>query len=79
MWEEEPKNSDTLSLFSQPPVLKGYMYGAQEARDARNSNRLLAIRLETNKSCNLRCRYCYAQSEQGQAKITDFNNLKRII
>ncbi|MDD4621435.1 MAG: hypothetical protein PHQ15_11570 [Methanosarcina sp.] len=55
------------------------MYGAQEAHDARNSNRLLAIRLETNKSCNLRCRYCYAQSEQGQAKIADFNNLKRII
>ncbi|AKB46142.1 Tungsten-containing aldehyde ferredoxin oxidoreductase cofactor modifying protein [Methanosarcina sp. Kolksee] len=55
------------------------MYGAQEAHQARNSNKLLAIRLETNKSCNLRCRYCYAQSGEDSAKIADFNNLKRII
>ncbi|AKB55981.1 Tungsten-containing aldehyde ferredoxin oxidoreductase cofactor modifying protein [Methanosarcina barkeri 227] len=55
------------------------MYGPQEAHKARNSNRLLAIRLETNKSCNLRCRYCYAQSGEDSAKIADFNNLKRII
>ncbi|HEY3363415.1 MAG TPA: radical SAM protein [Methanosarcina sp.] len=55
------------------------MYGAQEAREARNSNRLLAIRLETNKSCNLRCRYCYAQSGEDSAKIADFSNLKHII
>lgn len=55
------------------------MYGAQEAREARNSNRLLAIRLETNKSCNLRCRYCYAQSGEDLVKTADFNNLKHII
>ena len=48
------------------------MYGAQEAHEARNLNRLLAIRLETNKSCNLRCRYCYAQSGEDLAKIADF-------
>ncbi|WP_292388368.1 hypothetical protein [Methanosarcina sp. UBA5] len=79
MWDEESKNLDTLSLFSLPPVLKGYMYGAREAHQARNSNRLLAIRLETNKSCNLHCRYCYAQSGEDSTKIADFNNLKRII
>ena len=79
MWEEEPKNLDTLDLFLPPPVLKGYMYGAKEAHRARNSNRLLAIRLETNKSCNLRCRYCYAQSGEDLTKAADFNLLKRII
>ncbi len=79
MLGEEPKDFDALSLFSPPPVLRGYMYGAQEAHDARNSNRLLAIRLETNKSCNLRCRYCYAQSGEDSAKIADLNVLKRII
>lgn len=79
MWEEESKNSDALSPFLPPPILKGYMYGAQEAREARNSNRLLAIRLETNKSCNLRCRYCYAQSGEDSAKVADLSNLKRII
>lgn len=55
------------------------MYGAQEAHEARNSNRLLAIRLETNKSCNLRCRYCYAQSGEDSAKVADFDALKRIV
>jgi MoaA/NifB/PqqE/SkfB family radical SAM enzyme len=79
MLRKKPKNINALSLFSPPPVLRGYMYGAQEAHEARNSNRLLAIRLETNKSCNLRCRYCYAQSGEDLAKVADFKNLKNII
>jgi len=70
---------DVKNLFSPPPVLKRYMYGAKEAHKARNLNRLLAIRLETNTSCNLRCRYCYAQSGEDSIKIADFNALKRII
>jgi len=72
-------NPDMNILFSSPPVLKGYMYGAQEAYEARNSNRLLAVRLETNKSCNLRCRYCYAQSGEDSANIADFNKLRSIV
>lgn len=79
MLGKEPKDFDALNLFSPPPVLKGYMYGAQEARKARDSNRLLAIRLETNKSCNLRCRYCYAESGEDSAKVADFSSLKRIV
>jgi MoaA/NifB/PqqE/SkfB family radical SAM enzyme len=79
MLREELRNFDTLSLFSPPPVLRGYMYGAKEAYKARNSNRLLALRLETNKSCNLRCRYCYAGSGEDSVEIADFNILKSII
>ena len=79
MLGDELKNSDKLSLFSPPPVLRGYIYGAKEAYEARNSNKLLAIRLETNKSCNLRCRYCYARSGEDSVKVADFNVLKRII
>lgn len=55
------------------------MYGSEEAYAARDSNKLLAIRLETNKACNLRCRYCYAQSAEDLVKIADFETLKRII
>jgi radical SAM protein with 4Fe4S-binding SPASM domain len=79
MLGEELKNSDTLNVFFPPPVLRGYMYGAKEAYEARDSNRLLAIRLETNKSCNLRCRYCYARSGEDSVKVADFKILKRII
>lgn len=76
------KNSDNFEIlndFLPPTMLKGYMYSSQEAYEARNSNRLLAIRLETNKSCNLRCRYCYAQSGEDLTKAADFEVLKRII
>ncbi|GEM_PF-3328629 len=79
MLGEKSKNLDTLRLFLPPPELKGYMYGAQEAHEARKLNRLLAIRLETNKSCNLRCRYCYAQSGEDSVKVADFDVLKRIV
>jgi radical SAM protein with 4Fe4S-binding SPASM domain len=79
MLREESKNFATLNMLSPPPVLRGYMYKAKEAFEARNSNRLLSIRLETNRSCNLRCRYCYAQSEEDSAKVADFSVLKRII
>lgn len=52
------------SRFRRPPILVGYTYDPKDAYQARDENRLLAIRLETNRSCNLRCRYCYAESGQ---------------
>jgi len=79
MLREESTNFDTLNVYFPPPVLRGYMYGAKEAYEARNSNRLLAIRLETNKSCNLRCRYCYARSGEDLVKVVDLDTLKSII
>lgn len=79
MLGDELKNFDTANVFFPPPVLRGYMYRAKEAYEARNSNRLLAIRLETNKSCNLHCRYCYARSGEGSVEVADFNILKCII
>ncbi len=79
MLREELKNPNTRSAFFPPPVLRGYMYGAKKAYGARNSNMLLAIRLETNKSCNLRCRYCYAESGEDSAEVADLSILKRTI
>ncbi len=79
MLGDEVISPNTKNLFSPPPILKGYMYGAEEAYGARDSNRLLAIRLETNTSCNLRCRYCYAQSGGDSIKVADFDVLKRVI
>ena len=50
------------SNSKRAPILVGYTYDPEDAYRARQDNRLLAIRLETNRSCNLRCRYCYAES-----------------
>jgi radical SAM protein with 4Fe4S-binding SPASM domain len=54
---EEPQTT-----YQRPPILVGYTYEPEEAWQARDDNRLLAVRLETNHTCNLRCRYCYAES-----------------
>ncbi|MDD4332262.1 MAG: radical SAM protein [Methanosarcinaceae archaeon] len=72
-------NTNPEKLFSPPPVLKGYLYGAKAAYAARDSGKLLALRLETNTSCNLRCRYCYAQSGEALAKFADFKTLCRVL
>ncbi len=48
--------------YGRPPILAGYTYDPREAYRARDRGRLLAIRLETNRTCNLNCRYCYARS-----------------
>lgn len=48
--------------LARSPILAGYTYDPEDAYSARDAGRLLAIRLETNRDCNLRCRYCYAQS-----------------
>jgi len=66
-----------LSRLNRPPLLIGYTYDPEDAHRARDENRLLTIRLETNRSCNLRCRYCYAEGgtrledELGYADLTD--------
>ncbi len=44
--------------FSSPPKLSGYYYSPEEARKARDTGKLLSIRLETSLKCNLRCNYC---------------------
>ncbi len=66
------------SLIS-PPVLAGYTYRPAEAYAARDEGRLLAIRLETNRSCNLSCRYCYAQSGQSLQDENDYETLRDVI
>lgn len=64
--------------FHKPPILKGYTYDPAQAYRARDEQRLLSIRLETNYTCNLRCRYCYAGSG-GSNRIADYDRLADIV
>lgn len=64
MSEGVRKSATPDPQYARPPILVGYTYEPAEAYRARDQGRLLAIRLETNRSCNLRCRYCYALSGQ---------------
>lgn len=73
------KALDIKTGYSSPPILEGYTYDAREAYKARDRNELLAIRVETNTSCNLQCRYCYAESGGYPEKKLDFDTLRRII
>ncbi|MEF8788059.1 MAG: radical SAM protein [Planctomycetota bacterium] len=65
--------------LSSPPILAGYTYRPDEAYEARDDGRLLAIRLETNRSCNLSCRYCYARSGAELGDENDFETLCDVI
>jgi MoaA/NifB/PqqE/SkfB family radical SAM enzyme len=64
--------------LQRPPILAGYTYEPAEAYRARDEARLLAIRLETNHSCNLRCRYCYAASG-AEADVVDIDTLLMVV
>lgn len=79
MQKTDQKISGTKTSFSSPPVLVGYTYDPLEAYKARDLNKLLAIRVETNNSCNLQCRYCYAKSGSYPQKEIDFDTLKNVI
>jgi MoaA/NifB/PqqE/SkfB family radical SAM enzyme len=70
---------EIVKAYERPPILLGYTYDPQDAYRARDENRLLAIRLETNRSCNLRCRYCYAQSGGDVTAEADLHVLQNTI
>ena len=72
-------NRQGASVVNRPPLLVGYTYDPEDARKARDENRLLAIRLETNRSCNLRCRYCYAQGGESLANELGYYTLAGVV
>lgn len=45
-------------------LLRGYSYSFQEIHNARNTGKLLCIRMETNYECDLNCLYCYSFNKQ---------------
>lgn len=46
------------------PKLEGYYYSFEESKEAATNNHLLAIRIETSLTCNLKCIYCCNRSGQ---------------
>jgi radical SAM protein with 4Fe4S-binding SPASM domain len=45
-------------------LLKGYSYSFQEIHTARDTGKLLCMRIETNYACDLDCLYCYSFGRQ---------------
>jgi MoaA/NifB/PqqE/SkfB family radical SAM enzyme len=72
---EQSTAKSAADAEKRPPILVGYTYEPEDAWRARDDNRLLAIRLETNRTCNLRCRYCYAESGSHLANELDYELL----
>ncbi|MDH5715720.1 MAG: radical SAM protein [Candidatus Aminicenantes bacterium] len=73
------KEQNAQGSFKQPPILVGYTYFPEDAYKARDENRLLAIRLETNITCNLRCRYCYAESSPDSKSVQSYEALTDVV
>jgi MoaA/NifB/PqqE/SkfB family radical SAM enzyme len=64
----------------RPPGLAGYTFSAAESAKARRSGALLTVSLEINRTCNLRCRYCYAGGRaeaRGDANVALLRDLIR--
>jgi radical SAM protein with 4Fe4S-binding SPASM domain len=51
-----------MATLKTPPKLEGYVYSFNEAKKARDSGKILSIRLETSRRCNLKCKYCCNRS-----------------
>jgi AdoMet-dependent heme synthase len=80
MTESEKETTQSIcKRYTRPPILAGYTYDPEEAYKARDDNRLLAIRVETNRSCNLRCRYCYAQSGADLVDELEIGALEKVV
>jgi len=47
-------------------LLRGYSYSPEKIRAARDADRLLCLRMETNENCNLSCLYCYSNSHENR-------------
>ena len=75
----QPEGPLNRSRSNRPPILLGYTYDPEDAFRARDENRLLAIRLETNRSCNLRCRYCYAESGDSLESGVNYETLIDVV
>ncbi|MBD3260860.1 MAG: radical SAM protein, partial [Candidatus Altiarchaeales archaeon] len=68
-----------MSGYKKPPILRGYTYDPVHAYAARDDGRLLALRVETNTTCNLKCRYCYAESGDTTSKQLPYPLLTKTI
>jgi len=63
-----------------PPVLEGYLFpDFNEARKARDENRLLSLRVETSLKCNLKCGYCYRESGEASPEEMSYEELIAVI
>jgi MoaA/NifB/PqqE/SkfB family radical SAM enzyme/NAD-dependent SIR2 family protein deacetylase len=87
-WKEIPfvnrtsvEGTHTLSSLPEnfPPQLIGYTYLTEEAKQARDTDRLLSLRLETSLACNLKCRYCCNDSGEAQGVSLPKNKQKDVI
>lgn len=61
------------------PGLAGFSFDPQEAILARDQKHLLSIRIEINTSCNLNCRYCFAQCSRKTPQEIDLHKIQKVI
>lgn len=65
--------------LSKPPVLVGYNFSPDRAREARKQGKLLSMRTETSLVCNIRCRYCNGISGMPPPGEISFETIKDVI
>ncbi|MBS3907691.1 MAG: radical SAM protein [Syntrophaceae bacterium] len=61
------------------PRLRGYSVSLEQGRQARDSQKLLNIRLETSLRCNMNCIYCCWATGEKQGVENSYSDLERVI
>jgi len=74
---DDPMKKNTK--LKNPPLLEGYLYDYKDAIKARDSNKLLCIRLETSLACNVKCEYCFRDSGKKAKNEMPYEDLKEIV
>jgi radical SAM protein with 4Fe4S-binding SPASM domain len=49
-----------MKIMTPAPTLNGYHFEKDEIYNARENGKLLSLRIETSRLCNLKCIYCYS-------------------
>lgn len=65
--------------YIETPKLEGYYYSFREAVDARDSGKILSMRIETSRACNLRCKYCCNKSGKPLKNELKYEKIVNII
>lgn len=68
-----------MNQYKQPPKLLGYNFDIEDIYLARNNNKLLSIRIETSRFCNLKCIYCNSDSGKPINNEISFHQIQNII
>jgi len=67
------------TIYKSPPYLTGYNYTSKKAHGARKVGKILCMRIELGRECNLKCIYCYTDGGEPLPNELKYEEIKSLI